>query len=123
MARHRDWAKERSWRQHLTRWRSSGLGVRAYCRAEGLSEPSFYAWRRLLAERRFQRQRRQPAGTATRRRLPATAGFVPVRLVEEPSPGAAVEVVVRGGRVVRVAPGFRAETLRDVVAVLEGLSC
>jgi hypothetical protein len=54
--------------------------------------------------------------------MPATPAFVPVRLIEEPSPGAtAVEVVVRGGRLVRVAPGFRADTLREVVAVLETL--
>jgi len=119
MARHQDLAKVRYWRQHLRRWRSSGLGVRAYCRAERLSEPSFYAWRRLLTARR------QPAETATRtcRTLSATPAFVPVRLIDEPSPSAALEVVVRGGRVVRVTPGFRGETLREVVAVLEGLSC
>jgi len=49
--------------------------------------------------------------------------FVPVRLVEETACGAAVEVVVRGGRVVRVAAGFAAQTLRAVVAALEDLPC
>ena len=92
MARHQDLAKVRYWRQHLRRWRSSGLGVRAYCRAEGLSEPSFYAWRRLLTARR------QPAETATRRRrtLSATPAFVPV-LVSLRN-GAIISAVARLGR-------------------------
>ena len=116
MARHhRDSAKQRYWRQPLARWRRSGLGVRADCRAEGLSEPSFYSWRRLLSDRQ------QPATTL--RTLPATPAFVPVRLIDEPTPGVALEVVLRGGRVVRVPSQFRAETLRELVAVLEGLSC
>ena len=116
MARHRrDLAKERFWRQHLASWRRCGSGVRAYCRTEGLPEASFYAWRRVLTKRR------QPAGT--RPSQPGTAAFVPVRLIEEPSADATLEIVLRGGRVVRVRPGFHAETLRKVVSVLEGLSC
>jgi len=50
--------------------------------------------------------------------------FLPVRLVEDtPPPAATVEVVLRGGRVVRVAAGFSAHTLREVVAALEDLPC
>jgi hypothetical protein len=49
--------------------------------------------------------------------------FVPVRLVADATPTAAVEVVLRGGRVVRVAAGFAAKTLREVVAALEDLPC
>jgi transposase len=119
MARHRDSAKERSWRLHFARWRSSGLSVRAYCQAQGLSEPSFYAWRRLLSER--------PSDATAARGLEATTpAFIPVRLIDEPNPGAAattLEVVLRGGRVVRVTPGFRADTLRELVAALEERSC
>jgi hypothetical protein len=44
---------------------------------------------------------------------------VPVRLVEDVA--VAVEVVLRGNRVVRVPAGFAARTLRDVVAALEEL--
>jgi hypothetical protein len=77
----------------------------------------------MLADRD---QRPQPAKKTTRNARPAMPTFVPVRLIEEPSPpasDAALEVVVRGGRVVRVTPGFRAETLRAVVAALEELPC
>jgi hypothetical protein len=48
---------------------------------------------------------------------------VPVRLVEDAASAPAVEVVLRGGRVVRVAAGFAAKTLREVVAALEDLPC
>jgi hypothetical protein len=30
------------WRLAIARWRQSGLSVSAFCRAEGLREPSFY---------------------------------------------------------------------------------
>jgi hypothetical protein len=48
---------------------------------------------------------------------------VPVCLVEDTAPAAALEVVLRGGRVLRVAAGFSAQTLREVVAALEDLPC
>jgi hypothetical protein len=100
-----------------------------------LAEPSFYAWRRVLAERqaarrivaaaRKQAERQEQSTTAST----TAAAFVPVRLIAESAVTAesavagSVEVVVRGGRVVRVAAGFAAATLREVVAVLEGLPC
>jgi hypothetical protein len=36
---------------------------------------------------------------------------------------AAIEVVVRGGRTIRIGPGFDAETLSRVLAMVEGLGC
>ena len=37
------------WQMAVETWRSSGLSIRAFCRQEGLSEPSFYAWRRKFS--------------------------------------------------------------------------
>ena len=131
----RDRAKEQHWRRHVAAWRRSGQSVREYCRAEGLSEPSFYAWRRVLADRTPRGAAHAGDGVAseqaaaTRGRGGATGGstaaspFVPVRLVQDATRAEAVEVVLRGGRVVRVAAGFAAKTLRDVVAALEDLPC
>ena len=98
----RDLRKERQWRQWLRDWRTSGLSVRAFCRLRGLSEPSFYAWRRSLQQR------------------PATT-FVPVRVVADqaPAPSSCFELVLANGRTVRVAPGFEAAALRQLLAVLE----
>jgi hypothetical protein len=116
MAKRRDQAKERSWRKHLAAWRRSGRSVRAYCADEGLAEASFYAWKRILI------QRDRCGDTVAVGETPAEASpFVPVRLIEDTS--AALEVVLRGGRVLRVAAGFAPQTLRDVVRTLEELPC
>ncbi len=99
----RDPRKEQQWRRWIQQWQHSGLSVRAFCARHDLAEPSFYAWRRQL-------QQRQGA-----------ARFVPVRVVpdEEPAPAGSVEVVLSGGRHVRVPPGFDPATLRQLLAVLE----
>lgn len=41
---------EAGWRTLLGRFASSGLGVGAFCRGEGVSAASFYRWRHLLGE-------------------------------------------------------------------------
>lgn len=110
----RDERKEQQWRRAIREWRASGLSVRAYCDAHGLSEPSFYAWRREL-------ERRREAATA----------FVPVHVIGEQDRGGercgsekpvgadvAIELVLAGNRTVRVPPGFDAATLRQVLTVL-----
>ena len=55
----RDRVKERFWRRVVRQWRQSGQTVRDFCAAHGLAEPSFYAWRRTLAQRDRQ-ERREP---------------------------------------------------------------
>jgi transposase-like protein len=47
----RDRGKERFWRRMVRVWRRSGLSVRAFCAEHDVAEPSFYAWRRIVAER------------------------------------------------------------------------
>jgi transposase len=100
----RDARKEQQWRRWIKEWQASGLTVQIFCDRRGLEEHRFYAWRRELA-----------------RRDAATVSFVPVRIVADagPAPAGALEVVVAGGRTLRVAPGFDAPTLRQLLAVLE----
>jgi len=50
----RDAAKERFWRRVIRQQGHSRQSIRAYCRARGLTEASFYAWRRELACREEQ---------------------------------------------------------------------
>jgi hypothetical protein len=106
---------EQTWRDRIARWTTDGLSIRAFCAREGLSEPSFYAWRRTLRER--------DAGT-----LPPTApapdapAFVPVHVLPA-APPVALDLVLRSGLTVRVPPGFDPGHLRAVVAALEGRPC
>ena len=102
----RDQRKERFWRTKVRQWRQGGLSVQAFCRQHQLALPSFYAWRRTLAQR------------------DAEVQFVPVHLAPEPraatSPDdAALELVLDGQRWLRIRPGFDAATLRRLLTLLE----
>ena len=129
MARPIDRYKEQFWRQMFARWRASGLSIAAFCEEAGLSQENFYRWRRVLRKRTSQSdQQRLPqavdettekAVTAIARPLPL---FVPLT-VESIVAAAVLEVVVRGGRVIRVPAGFDAPTLAQVLAVLEEQPC
>src|SRR5262249_7053296 len=101
--RPRDPRKEQHWRRWVQRWKNSGLTVRDFCARHQLAQPSFYASRREL-------QQRDAAPT-----------FVPVRVLpdDQPAPAAHIEVVLAGGRCVRVTPGFDPGTLRQLLVVLE----
>ena len=112
----RDRGKERFWRSVMRRWRRSGQTVRAFCGEQGLAEPCFYAWRRTIAERDGEWADATPSRGEQADELPT---FVPLR-VTAPAP-AALELVV-GVRVIRVAPGFDAATLRHLLAVVEEAS-
>jgi transposase len=100
----RDLHKERQWRQYLRHWQASGLSVQAFCDRRGLTAATFYAWRREL-----------------RRRDAACTTFVPVHVAPDqvPAQTAGIEVVLGGGRRLRIGPGFDPATLRQLLAVLE----
>ncbi len=116
--------KQRFWRRAVAQWRRSGQSVRDYCRTNALSEPSFYAWRRELTQRR-----RSSPGAGLRVAGGGTVSFLPVRVVAAANrlPAAAdaggVEIVLDRQRTVRVRAGFDRQTLADVLAVLEARPC
>lgn len=103
-------ALEQTWRDRVTRWKASGLNVRDFCRGEGLSEPSFYSWRRTLAER--------DAAIGA----PSAPAFVPLHVRPGTSPQA-LELVLRSGHLLRIPHGYDPEQLRAVVTALEGPPC
>ena len=112
----RDRGKEQFWRRMMRQWRCSGLSVRAFCAEHGLSEPSFFNWRRTIAERDNQDVAKMPRAA----RKNARPTFVPVRVL---AASALLEVAFERGRVVRVPRGFDADTLRQLLAVLEERPC
>jgi hypothetical protein len=105
--------RELEWSRILDRWKQSGLGGPTFCRREGLSQPQFYSWKRKLRLRDEAKVRRPG-----RKRLE----FVPVEL-KPSSSGSPLELVLAGGRVVRIPAGFDAAALTRLLSVLEGAAC
>ena len=101
------------WRAVLTDFVSSGLAVAAFCRARGVNEQSFYAWRKRLS-----------GGDA----LPAGPVFVPVVVRGRGAAGgsepddACASIELRGGRVLRLPVSMPAARLAELVHALEGLA-
>ncbi len=150
--RRTDPAKEAYWRDLLQRWQTSGLSIRDFCRRHRLSQPSFYAWRRTLAQRDRDRAAATPAPatptptspTAANRqsdshRTPgpptptaaaptATPLFVPVRLRASSAPTTSVgnatpfELVLPSGLVLRVPTAFDPVALQRLLAALGATS-
>jgi hypothetical protein len=110
--------KESFWRDVLRRHAKSGLSVRTFCRQQKLAENSFYWWRRQIAvrDRRNRGRQSQSQPSRTAKREPTIAGFIPVQLTA----GGVLELTHPGGCRISVPDGFRAATLQQVLAVLDG---
>ena len=114
--------KERFWRGIMERQRASGLGMRPFCRREGIAESSFHYWKRTLRERDAERTSKASSPIDTQNDTTVSReAFVPVRLVEERAAGP-IEILVPGGYVVRVADPCDAESLRCVLGVLQSVA-
>jgi hypothetical protein len=48
MSRGSDPVKVELWRERFSRCKDSGMTTEQFCASEGISKPSFYAWRRKL---------------------------------------------------------------------------
>jgi hypothetical protein len=110
----RDLRKEAHWRQLLQRWQRSGLSIRAFCRRQRCSEPSFHAWRRTLAAR--DRSPTLPLPPVTFVPLP-----VPPTVLAADRP--VLELLLVNGRTLRIPAGWPLSGLRELLALLEDAPC
>jgi hypothetical protein len=94
--------KADEWGGRIAAQQRSGMSVKQFCREQGLTEYSFYAWRKRLREQgpvRFalvERSARQQERTAE----------------------VALELVLAGGERLRIGNGVDTATLRTVLDVL-----
>jgi hypothetical protein len=129
MARVRRAAAE--WVALIDQWQDSRLSMPAFCQQHGLNPGTMSGWVYKRTHRRaLEEARREAAAPPAHDRASPTAtpAFLPVQVAEavvkdEAPIGTGVEVVLGPGRRVVVSPGFDAETLRRVVAVLEAQPC
>jgi len=107
-----DVEKARFWRKAVHEAARSGLSIREFCRQRKLHESQFYWWQRHLA---------------TKPALPASkaAGTASFALVggEAGAAEAGIELVLAGGRRLRIAKGVDEATLRAVLAALDEPGC
>jgi transposase-like protein len=98
------------WRQHVEAQRSSGESVLAYCRRMGVSQWSFYEWRRRL-------QQREPEAVTPVRWLPVT---VAPEVKAEPAEvsGCGIAVYLPSGVALKLSRDFDAGALRRAVGAL-----
>ena len=94
--------KADEWTERIAAQQRSGISVKQFCKEQGLTEYSFYAWRKRLQERgpvRFalvERNARQQERTAE----------------------AVLELVLATGERLRIGTGVDAATLRAVLDIL-----
>ena len=96
--------KADEWAERIAAQQRGGMSVKQFCKERGLTEYSFYAWRKRLLEK----------------------GPVRFALVEksarrqERTAEAVLEVVLATGELVRIGAGVDTATLRAVLDVLRG---
>ena len=127
MARKVNQVLREEWRKRIEEQQQSGLTVAKFCDREGVSQGTFYQWKRKLQGRRSPQSQQGPArrkkGARTNRegKPPATASNLP--FVQLPLPAGAscpwIEVVLAEGTVVRL-PQQNLAALQTVLQTLGG---
>ncbi|SPE31029.1 conserved hypothetical protein [Acidobacteriia bacterium SbA2] len=107
-----DAEKARYWQQRLGEAAHSGISIREYCRRRPLKEGQFYWW-----QRRLRLGQRDAVGPGPDENGQA-ASFALVS-EEAGAMDAGIELVLSGGRRLRITKGVDEATLRTVLAALE----
>lgn len=94
--------KTDQWRERIAEQERRGVSVRQFCKEQGLTEYSFYAWRRRLRKKEPVRFALVERGTVWRERATETS----------------LELVLATGERLRIGTGVDATTLRTVLEAL-----
>jgi transposase len=94
--------KTAEWAERIAAQQRSGMSVKQFCKEHGLTECSFYAWRKRLQEK-------GPVRFALVERIPRR---------QERTAEAVLELVLATGERLRIGTGVDTATLRTVLGVL-----
>ena len=125
----RNLEKERFWRQVVKGHAGSGRSIQQYCADRGVSQPSFFAWRREIARRDSATSKQaksslKRAKPKSKRQTPVPQRFAQLQIAPiELAGGACIEIVLPGGTCVRVPRGACPATLQNVLVALEQRTC
>ena len=101
--------QQQFWQMAIETWQASGMSVSKFCEAEGLSESSFYIWRKKFAQ--------ADDGEADKQKKLSPSAFIEVAMPKD-NP-AALELVLSSGNTLRIHSGTDSATLNDVISVLK----
>jgi transposase len=94
-------AKHEYWAEQISAQGQSGLTVKRFCQQQGVSQHSFYAWRKRLGTHK-----------------PALRFALVEPVPEHPSAQPVVELVLASGERLRIGAGVDAATIRAVLQAL-----
>ena len=94
----------RQWAERVERFHRSGQTIAQFCAAEGISQATFYVWKRSLAD------------------TPPAPTLVPIRLTPSP-PTTALELALPSGAVLRFPGDTPAGRVAEIVTAIEGRAC
>jgi transposase-like protein len=97
------------WEQRIERQRRSRLSIAEFCRQEGVSPASFYAWRQRLPDANSSRL----GSSETRSPL-----FVPIELPTSALAGGSVRIELPGGAVLQLPTDISAELLTTAIGAV-----
>jgi len=102
-----DGDQEQFWRMAIETWQASGLSVRQFCISEGLSEQSFYTWRKKLTGGDTEQNSQDK---------PEASAFIEVAIPRSNS--VVMEFLFTSGNTLRIPVGVDAATLNTIISVV-----
>ena len=113
--------RRRFWQELFAKREALGLSVAQVCQEAGVSQATFYAWRKRLKS-----SRQTSAAAGLRRSRTKTASpLVPVRIVPDRTDADCTRTMVvelLGAVRVQIPPGFDASTIQAVLQAASSLS-
>jgi hypothetical protein len=111
--------RRRFWQQLFTSWRKSDLTVQAFCETQGVSEASFYTWRKKLSFASG-RNRKSTATTSRGFRTKASSpDFIEVTLPGHSS--GHLELRLPTGGTLSFPPEIERQSLHEILTVFQEL--
>lgn len=99
--------RRRFWQMVIETWRDSNMSVSKFCKAEGLSEGTFYNWRKRLSGRHTQRKGQSNSNSSA---------FIEVAMPK--SGHFPLELLLSSGHTLRIRSTADNKTLSNVISVL-----
>src|SRR4051812_10729751 len=113
--------RKRFWRDLVERQPTSGLNIARFCADAGVSQNSFYVWKKRLPTITQQDRAAMPRGKHRRKKAGAKS-LVPVRIIPDircqPSAAEAIEIGWPNGVVLRIPTGCDSKTLCEVFGLV-----